>query len=370
MKTAGLLIVVILLAWSTIPAISGPGNVDEFLEEACDIEIADNPDVIPIGWSQILQQHGVTNTYSDQTLFYVDGRLLSRTEAIRLMGDLDPEKMTVTFRGGQTIVEWTTKGAIGGTPAEVRTAFDTTSGRRSNIRCAWCWALWQRLTGATPVHAQTIFSGPTFVPNVLVSVLLTGGRASAVVRTGSTQIALPGNPVEVSGNRVRLTLSIDTAVAWGIVQPGVRVISGLIARPDAQDAVFDRIPTRDSFQLGVPNYGAIDPKGVVEKFDLNTDGKFDLYYLDTNGNGVIDAVAVDRNADGQITFRAGEGPFLVISGQGRPHEFATVQHEIKGRQHLFLLTNSQVAYLTVVEDKDGNGKIGPGEFSSLYLPLR
>lgn len=107
------------------------------------------------------------------------------------------------------------------------------------------------------------------------------------------------------------------------------------------------------------------------QFDLNGDRRDDLYYLDTNGNGRIDSLAYDRNNDGRISFVRLEGPHGVVGPDGNAYEFEGVERTVTGRQQRFVARSAQIAYLVLVEDKNGDGDVSDaGEFEGRFAELQ
>lgn len=279
----------------------------------------------------------------------------------------DIQQVRIGVDGLRLSIEFFTDQPPSSYPLDFRTAFEFPSGGGGRP-CGWCLALRRWIFG-TPVYAQqpTIFSGPDFRPALLISGLVEGPGRARVVASGGR--AIPGGNVEVSGNRVRVSFPAAVAASLGLLRPGMRVIAGLVTRPP--NGVFDRVPDVGSFQLGIPGFAGLDARNVVARFDTDGDGKDDVFYLDTNGNGLIDAAARDRNGDGQITFAAGDGPFVLIGRNNRPMEFSEVRRAVAGKRQVFALRNDQLFMASIVEDKNGSGRIdAEDELIGYLVPLR
>lgn len=251
-------------------------------------------------------------------------------------------------------------------PSEFRIIFDVSSGTRAEaVPCWWCAALVPFILPAYAQEAPTVFSGEEMRPDAGVFVRF---DSATRITTGGWYRGDRSLPVraELSGARVRVIIPTAVAATLGLVRPGIRVAFGLVQRPP--DGVFDRVPDRGALQLGVPGIEALDPKMVVAKFNLTADGKDVLYYLDTNGNSLIDATARDRNGDGRISFAAGEGPFQVISAQGRPIEFTGVEQVTRDRLQGYITRSAQYLHVVTVEDANANGQIDHDEFTGYLIP--
>jgi hypothetical protein len=212
---------------------------------------------------------------------------------------------------------------------------------------------------------QNRFAGPGFEEDVMIQVRVDApGRysLSAVVAGRERQMRGTAQPVE-SG--IRITLPVATVAELGAAIPGVRAVFGTVG--PSPERIYDRVPERGALQIGLPNRDVLEPTAslVKAKFDLNGDGKDDLFYLDTNGNGQIDGVALDRNNDGRIALSLLEGPGLFVGADGAPMEFAQVVRQVAGGQQRYVLENAQMVYVTVFEDKNGDRRFDDaGEFES------
>jgi hypothetical protein len=230
-------------------------------------------------------------------------------------------------------------------------------------RCLLCMAL-QEWLRPTPAYAQGAdrFSGPGFQEDVVIYVRWEGpGRATLRARTRSGDRAIPGT-VKVEGKMVAFVVRWATLNELGVTRAAIRAIMGVVGA-----GMFDRVPTEGAIQLGVTRGSELR---VVSRFTLAGDGPPDLFYYDTNGNGMIDAAARDINRNGQIEYMRGEGPFSYVGTDGRLQEFSAVEQRVNGRRRVFLVQNAQMGHLTIADDKNGDGRIGPDEFAGYFLPRR
>ncbi|MGH2347827.1 MAG: hypothetical protein ACRDFT_00010 [bacterium] len=235
--------------------------------------------------------------------------------------------------------------------------------------CLWCRAL--DLFTTPTAHAQGIsnaFMGPGMSEDVVLFAQIDGpGRGSMQRIVGTAAPRSSAGTVQVAGNRVTLRIPMAVAVEVGVARPGVRLVFGSVGPPPK--SVYDRVPKQGSVQVGLRGQMDVDPGPMAKaKFDLAPGGRDVLYYLDTNGNGLIDAIARDSNGDGRISFLRSEGPVLLLGPGNQPVEFSEVQEKTAGNRRAFLAVAGQVAYLTVMQDLNGDGDVSDeGEFRSYLL---
>lgn len=256
----------------------------------------------------------------------------------------------------------------GATPFFFKSAFDLS---RVRSECRWC----ERVLAWLPFRTQTAsaqgavnpFGGPNFREDVVIFGRIDGpGRFALRATVGGRGRQIAGS-VGLVGRVLRMTLPMPTLIELGLARPGIRVIFGIVGPPPA--SIYDRVPERGAIQLGLPGRDGIDAAMVKTGFDLNGDGKNDLFFLDTNGNDLIDAVAWDLNGDGRVAFADREGPFLFIGTAGEPFEVSAVERRSVGRQQLYLAVHASLWMLIVVEDRNGDGDVAdPGEFRVFYVP--
>ncbi|MGH2452386.1 MAG: hypothetical protein ACRDF5_01295 [bacterium] len=221
--------------------------------------------------------------------------------------------------------------------------------------------------------ATNAFAGAGFEEDLIISVRADApGRFSVLAAVGGTERQIEAT-VEHTADRVIVRLPLRTVLQVGLAAPGMRVIVGTVG--PAPTRIFHRIPERGAIRLGLPGQPEIDAAGVSRmaraRFDLNGDRRDDLYYLDTNGNGGIDAVAYDRNGDGRISFVRLEGPHALLGPDGNAYEFPSVERSATGRQQRFIARIAQVAYVLLVEDRNGDGDVADAaEFEGRFAELQ
>lgn len=251
-------------------------------------------------------------------------------------------------------------------PLFVKMALDL-SMAGADAPCLWCRVLGP--FSPSPVYAQgqtNAFMGPGMREDVVLFAQVDGpGRATLQRVVGTATAGLSGT-VQVSGSQVTMTIPFTVAVQLGLARPGVRLVFGAVG--PSPKSVYSRIPQQGAIQIGLRGQLEVDPGPMVkEKSELA--GRDVLYYLDTNGNGLIDAIARDRNGDGRLSFFRSEGPVLLLGTGLRPVEFSSVEAKTSGNQRLFLATSAAAYYLTIVQDSNNDGDVeDEGEFQSYLLP--
>jgi hypothetical protein len=66
-----------------------------------------------------------------------------------------------------------------------------------------------------------------------------------------------------------------------------------------------------------------------------------------------------------------EGPSALLGVDGNPYEFQSVERTTTGRQQRLIVRNADVAYVVVVEDKNGDGDVADaGEFEGRFAELQ
>lgn len=153
---------------------------------------------------------------------------------------------------------------------------------------------------------------------------------------------IAGATVQESRNRVALTVPLRAAREMGLAIPGVKLIFGSYG--PMPDRVYDTIPERGAFQIGVS--GQMNWREVV---------KIAPYaFGNVTGGDAIQGVTLDRNNNGRIEFQLGEGPwFFPVRGEyvtlGRP------QSTEQGRARISRF-DSQAAMLGLrLEDRNNDG---------------
>jgi hypothetical protein len=253
-------------------------------------------------------------------------------------------------------------------PIFVKMAIDR-SATVADRSCLWCRAL--DLFTMPTAHAQGIsnaFMGPGMSEDVVLFAQIDGpSRASMQRIVGTAAPRSSSGTVQVAGNRITLRIPMAVAVEVGVARPGVRLVFGSVGPPPK--SVYDRVPKQGSVQVGLRGQMDVDPGPIAKaKFDLAAGGRDVMYYLDTNGNGLIDAIARDGNGDGRISFLRSEGPVLLLARGNQPIEFSEVLERTSGNRRAFLAVSGQVAYLTVTQDMNGDGDVSDeGEFRSYLL---
>lgn len=212
--------------------------------------------------------------------------------------------------------------------------------------------------------------GSEFMDDVLIVARRDGGGGFTLgARLPEGDERAIGGTVEVERAQVRIRLPLTTVAGLGLARPGIRIAFRVVGPPPM--AARDRAPESGSIQIGLAGRWEVDQAAVREQVDVEGDGRADLFYFDSDRNGLIDAAGRDRNADGRIDFLRAEGPGRFVGRDGRPLEFPRVERLRAGRRAAYRLSNAHATYMTVVEDKNEDGDVDDAdEFRGFYIPRR
>lgn len=286
-------------------------------------------------------------------------------------GDYNPgvdlQDVNTRLMGTRVFIMYSVAGPSNMFPVFFKVAIDL-SGAGGDTTCLWCRAL--DLFGPSTAYAQgptNAFMGAGLREDVVLFAQIDGpGRTSLQRVVGTTVRPLAGS-VQVSGNQVTIDISLTVAVELGLARPGVRIVFGAVGAPPK--SAYDRVPKQGAVQIGLRGQMSVDPGPMTKaKFDLVAAGKDVLYYLDTNGDGLIDAIARDRDGDGRINFLQSEGPVLLTGPGQQPVQFSEVQQSTVDTRKAFLAFAGRFLYYTLVQDLNGDGDVSDeGEFRSWLL---